>query len=240
MVCTFVVNLCFLNRCPLTYLFMEWALLFLFGLTKLVKIFAMYRIEGMNTNDENEIEEEPIEDVVFEETAEGEGEAVSKDKIKKLRDELKNTKTEKADYLANWQKERADFINYKKGEDERKKQTLDFAREQFVEELLPVLDAYDMAFSNKEAWEKVEKNWRMGVEYIHQQLLKVLADNGVIEINPIVGDIPDSNLHDMIENVETEDESKDHTVAQVMQKGYKLTGRVLRPARVKVYEYKQS
>ena len=194
----------------------------------------------MNTNDENEIiDEQPIDDVVFEETVEGEGEAMSKDKIKKLRDELKTTKTEKADYLANWQKERADFINYKKGEDDRKKQTLDFAREQFVEELLPVLDGYDMAFANKEAWEKVDKNWRMGVEYIHQQLLKVLADNGVMEISPVVGDIPDSNLHDMIENVETEDESKDHTVAQVMQKGYKLTGRVLRPARVKVYEYKQ-
>ncbi len=197
----------------------------------------------MNTNDEKEnIDEEidePVDDVVFEETVEGEGEAMSKDKIKKLREDLKKTQSEKADYLANWQKERADFINYKKGEDERKKQTLDFAREQFVEELLPVLDGYDMAFANKEAWEKVDKNWRMGVEYIHQQLIKVLADNGVMEISPTVGDIPDSNLHDMIENVETDDESKDHTVAQVMQKGYKITSRVLRPARVKVFEYKK-
>ena len=96
-----------------------------------------------------------------------------------------------------------------------------------------------MAFANKEAWEKVEKNWRMGVEYIHQQLLKVLSDNGVMEISPVVGDIPNSNLHDMIENVVTDDESKDHTIAQVMQKGYKITGRVLRPARVKVYEFKK-
>ena len=191
-------------------------------------------------NDENEIiDEQPIDDVVFEETAEGEGEAMSKDKIKKLREDLKKSQTEKADYLANWQKERADFINYKKGEDERKKQTLDYARENFVEELLPVLDGYDMAFANKEAWEKVDKNWRMGVEYIHQQLLKVLADNGIMEISPGVGDVPDSNLHDMIENVETGDESKDHTIAQVMQKGYKFSGRVLRPARVKVFEYKK-
>ena len=162
---------------------------------------------------------------------------MSKDKIKKLREDLKTAQAEKADYLANWQRERADFINYKKGEDERKKQTLDFAREQFVEELLPVLDGYDMAFANKEAWEKVDKNWRMGVEYIHQQLLKVLADNGVSEISPAVGDIPDSNMHDMIENVPTEEKDKDHTIAQVMQKGYKLRDRVLRPARVKVFEH---
>lgn len=193
----------------------------------------------MDTNEEKEIIEEPADDVVFEDTAEGEGEAMSKDKIKKLREELKTAQTEKADYLANWQKERADFINYKKGEDERKRQTLDFAREQFVEELLPVLDGYDMAFANKEAWEKVDKNWRMGVEYIHQQLLKVLADNGISEINPNVGDKPDSNLHDMIENVETDEEKKDHTIAQVMQKGYKMRERVLRPARVKVFEHKK-
>ena len=189
----------------------------------------------MNTDENEEI----IDDVVCEDTAEGEGEALSKDKIKKLREDLKTAQTEKADYLANWQKERADFINYKKGEDDRKKQTLDFAREQFTEELLPVLDAYDMAFSNKEAWEKVDKTWRMGVEYIHQQLLKVLADNSVSEISPVEGDAADSNLHDLIDTVATEDESKDHTVAQIMQKGYKMKDRILRPARVKVYEFKK-
>lgn len=179
------------------------------------------------------------DDVVFEDTAEGEGEALSKDKIKKLREDLKAAQAEKADYLTNWQKERADFINYKKGEDDRKKTTLDFAREQFVEELMPVLDGYDMAFSNKEAWEKVDKTWRMGVEYIHQQLIKVLADNGVSEIAPQEGDAADSNVHDLIETVPTDDRSKDHTVAAIMQKGYKMKERVIRPARVKVWEYAQ-
>lgn len=185
--------------------------------------------------DENE---EIIDDVVFEDTAEGEGEALSKDKIKKLRDDLKTVNAEKADYLQNWQKERADFINYKKGEDERRKQTMDFVREQITEELLPVLDAYDMMSANKESWEKVDKAWRQGVEYIHQQLLKVLADNGISEIAPNVGDAPDSNLHDLIDTVETEDASKDHTIASIMQKGYKMGARIVRPARVKVYARK--
>lgn len=188
----------------------------------------------MHKNNDDEI----TDDVVFEETAEGEGEALSKDKIKKLREDLKTAQAEKTDYLTNWQKERADFINYKKGEDERKKQTLDFAREQFVEELLPVLDAYDMAFSNKEAWEKVDKGWRMGVEYIHQQLLKVLLDNGVTEIAPAIGDALDSNLHEAVDTIETEDRAKDHTVAIVMQKGYKMKERILRPSRVKTFEKK--
>ncbi len=194
----------------------------------------------MHTDDiipENE-STEPIDDVVFEDTVEGEGEAFSKDKIKKLRDDLKAAQTEKADYLTNWQKERADFINYKKGEDERKKQTLDYMREQFTEELLPILDAYDMMSANKEAWEKVDKSWRSGVEYIHQQLLKVLADNGVAEIAPKEGDAADANLHDLIDTVPTDDAAKDSTVAQVMQKGYKLKDRIVRPARVKVFQKK--
>ncbi len=179
-----------------------------------------------------------IDDVVFEETAEGEGEAFSKDKIKKLREDLKAVEKEKQDYLTNWQKERADFINYKKAEDERRKQILDYAREGFVEELLPVLDAYDMAFANKEAWERVEKNWRMGVEYIHAQLLKVLSDNGVSEISPKEGDTPDANLHEMVDTIATDDVAKDHIVAQVMQKGYKNGDKIIRPARVKVWEKK--
>ncbi len=192
-----------------------------------------------NNDDQNEnTEAENTDDVVFEATAEGEGEAMSRDKIKKLRDDLKAATAEKADYLANWQKERADFINYKKGEDERKKQTLDFARERFTEELLPVLDAYDMMSANKETWEKVDKGWRTGVEYTHQQLLKVLADNGVSEIAPKEGDMGDSSLHDFIDTVETDDQARDHTVAAVMQKGYKMGSRVIRPARVKVYARK--
>ena len=182
--------------------------------------------------------EEAADDVVFESTVEGEGEAFSKDKIKKLRDEIKALQTEKADYLASWQKERADFINYKKGEDERKKQTLDYAREGFVEELLPVLDGFDMAFSNKEAWEKLDKGWRTGIEYIRGQFVKILEDNGIAEISPKEGETPDSNLHDFVDTVPTTDSAQDHTIANIMQKGYKIGTRVIRPARVKVYEYK--
>ena len=96
-----------------------------------------------------------------------------------------------------------------------------------------------MAFSNKEAWEKVDKNWRMGVEYIHQQLMKVLGENGVSEIAPKIGDGVDANMHDLIEVVHTDDKSKDHTIASVMQKGYKMKDRVVRPARAKVFEYKE-
>ena len=78
----------------------------------------------------------------------------------------------------------------------------------------------------------------MGVEYIHQQLLKVLADNGVTPISVKEGDAFDANLHEPMDNVETEDEKKDHTIAVVVQSGYKMGERVFRPARVKVFTSK--
>jgi molecular chaperone GrpE len=107
-----------------------------------------------------------------------------------------------------------------------------------VEDLLPVLDAYDMAFSNKEAWEKVDKNWRMGVEYINQQLVKALGENNVAEIPIALGDKFDHNIHEPIENVATEDPTLDHTIQKVIQKGYKSGDKILRPARVNVWAVK--
>lgn len=179
-------------------------------------------------------EEEDIVEFVYN----ADGEEDLKATLKKLRKDLKEAKEKEKEYLTSWQRERADFLNYKKEDQARRGTFISTVKENFVEELLPVLDAYDMAFSNKEAWEKVDKNWRMGVEYIHQQLMKVLSDNGVTEINPKEGDKPDANLHDLIETVATDVSEKDHTIALVMQKGYQMGSRVIRPARVKVFEKK--
>ncbi len=186
------------------------------------------------TDDMNQ-DPEITDDVVFEATEEGEGEALSKDKIKKLREDLKTAQTEKADYLASWQKERADFINYKKGEDDRRKQVTEYARESFIEDLMPVLDGFDMAFGNKEAWEKVDKGWRSGIEYIHQQFLKVLEDNGISQIAPSEGEKADALLHEVMEVSPTDVEEKDGEIFAVMQKGYKIKDRIIRPARVKAW-----
>lgn len=174
------------------------------------------------------------EDVVqFEYNEDGEEDL--KATLKKLRKDLREVQKEKLEYLTNWQRERADFQNYKKDEAERAKRIVDMAREGFIEDLLPVLDSYDMAFANREAWEKVDKNWRMGVEYIHQQLIKTLTDQGVAEIAPNIGDGFDATLHQTIESIPTEDVAQDNSIAKVLQKGYKNGERVIRPARVNVY-----
>ena len=179
-------------------------------------------------------DDEDIVEFVFND----DGEEDIKATLKKLRKDLKTVKAEKQDYLTALQRERADFQNYKKDEATRKAHMTDLIREGFVEELLPVLDAYDMAFANREAWEKVDKNWRMGVEYIHQQLIAMLANNRVVAITPKTGETFDPALHQSIETVATDNASEDHTIASVIQSGYKLGERVIRPARVRVFGVK--
>ncbi len=189
-------------------------------------------------DDEQKKPIEEAEDEVVELEYNADGEEDLKATLKKLRTDLKDTRAKEKEYLTSWQRERADFLNYKKEEDARKASYSAHARERFAEGLLPVLDAYDMAFANKEAWEKVDKNWRMGVEYIHSQLLKVLSENGIEEVPTKEGDSFDANIHEPMDTIPTDNASKNHTVAAVLQKGYKNGGRIIRPARVKVFEFK--
>lgn len=184
---------------------------------------------------ENQEETDDVVEFVYN----ADGEEDLKATLKKLRKDLKEAKAKEMEYLTNWQRERADFTNYKKEEGERGTRVKEYAYQTMITDLLPALDAYDMAFANKEAWEKVDKNWRMGVEYIHQQILKTLADYGVSQIETKVGDVFDHNIHESIETLETNEKEKDHTIAGVTQSGYKLKDRIIRPARVTVFGFKE-
>lgn len=191
--------------------------------------------EDKNTDSLDDTRDDSAESDVVEFVYNDDGEEDIKATLKKLRKDLKDVRKEKEEYLTSWQRERADFQNYKKDELVRLNRAKDYAKETFIDELLPVLDAYDLAFANREAWEKVDKNWRTGVEYIHQQLIKVLSDSGVTEISPNVGDELDHNLHEALETVDGE-EKNSGKIASVTQKGYRTAEKVIRPARVKVYK----
>jgi molecular chaperone GrpE len=164
------------------------------------------------------------------------GEEDLKKTIKKLRADLKKAKAEKDEYLTGWQKERADFVNYKKQEDDRKSNFSESLRERILTRFLSVLDSFNMAFANRDAWEKVDENWRKGVEYIHDQMSSIFEEYGVKEIGE-VGEIFDHNIHHSIEMIPTGKIGDDHKIAEVIQKGYKLGDRVIRAARVNVWEY---
>ncbi len=165
------------------------------------------------------------------------GEEDLKKTLKKLRVDLKQAKKEKEEYLTGWQKERADFANYKKDEDNRKSLFSEAMRERIITRFLTLADSFSMAFANKEAWEKVDANWRKGIEYIYSQMNSIFEEYGVKPVGK-VGEDFDPGMHESIELVPTEEKDQNHKIATVIQQGYKLAERVIRPARVNVYEYK--
>lgn len=183
-------------------------------------------------NDDIKVEkDENLDDsVIAEESAE--------ETIKRLRLKLKKASDEKQEYLSGWQRAKADFINARKRDEESQKEFIKYANESLIAELIPVLESFNMAMGNKDSWEKVDKNWRTGVEYIFNQLKKALEERGLVELNP-VGDRFDPNRDEAVEHVLVEDEKQDHIVISVIQKGYSLNNKVIKAPKVVVGEYKK-
>lgn len=171
------------------------------------------------------------DDLQFESEDEAESPALA---MKKLREKLKICEKEKKEYLDGWQRMRADFANVKKDEEKSRGEMIKFAAEGLVDDLIPVLDSFSMAFGNKEAWEKVDENWRKGVEYIYAQMYSVLESRGLTEIGK-VGEKVDPRTHVAIEEVPPPSEKQAGTVSEVVQKGYRLHSKVIRPAKVKSF-----
>jgi molecular chaperone GrpE len=186
----------------------------------------------------NTEENEHFEDVTFVDSTEDGDALPTKDVVKKLSDDLKKARADKEEYLTGWQRAKADYVNLQKEMDQVRANTSLITKEKIVESLLPSIDSFDMAMANKKAWESVDKNWRTGVEYIYQQIISGLSDVGV-EIIDKTGIPFDPNLHQSIESIVTDDQSKDHTIEKVIQAGYKIGERVIRPARVNIFEYKK-
>lgn len=122
---------------------------------------------------------------------------------------------EKEEYLAGWQRAKADFLNYKKEETERTEEMLKYVKQDLCLKILPILDNFEL----------FEKN-------IKKQLQDFLKDQGIEEIKG-VGERFDPNLHEAIEEVKMKNK-KTGVIAEVAQKGYKLGGKVIRPAKVKI------
>lgn len=183
--------------------------------------------EIIDTNEE--------EDIVLEDNTEVTG-ADYKAKVDKLRARIKELEKKNSELLDGWQRDKAEFINTRKRDEESKKEFLKFAKGDIISEIIPVLDAFESAFKNKEAWEKADKNWRTGVEYIHSQLTNTLTQHGLKIINPI-GEKFDHNRDEAIETIKVDEEENNDKILDVVQVGYELNGKELRAPKVKVGSY---
>lgn len=193
--------------------------------------------KDIKNNEEIPIDSENFQDLEFVESTEDGEELSVKDASKKLKEDLKICRAEKEEYLTGWQRAKADYINLQKDLDLTRINVSVLAKEKMMEKLLPALDSFEMAFSNKEHWETLDKEWRDGISSIYQQLISGLKDSGIEKIDQSNVSF-DPNIHQSINVVETTEESKDHQVEKILQTGYKISDRVIRPAKVTIYEYK--
>lgn len=183
------------------------------------------------------INDEQVEDLEFEELDWVGDEKKDKAKLKDLREKLKQSQSESREHLTALQRARADYVNLKKEKDEVTDVVKQKTTERIMLGFLPVLDSFDMAMGNTDAWNAVDANWRVGVEYIYNQMKTVLDDYGVTEIS-VAGVAFDPMLHDPMEAKETEDEKLDDVIEKIIQKGYKMGDKVIRPAKVIVWRKK--
>ncbi len=178
----------------------------------------------------DETHDELEADVVPEEEAE-----VGPGALKALREKLNACLAEKQEYLAGWQRAKADYVNARKAEGERAELRVSAERLKILSSVLAALDSFEMALGDRESWEKVDATWRTGVERIYGQLKGVLAEHGVEPFGE-TGEPFDPRRHEPVTTVPTAEAAADNTVAQVIQRGYRTSESILRPARVTVFQ----
>ncbi len=157
-----------------------------------------------------------------------EGSEQAEERVAKLREELKQCEAERREYLDGWQRAKADLINYKKDEARRFEEFAKYAAEGIVAEVMQVLDSFDLALRHE-----IPKDVEKGIVLIRSQLEDILRRRGLEPIAAL-GQKFDPARHEAIGEVEAESGKEEGIVVEELQKGYKLGGRVLRPARVKV------
>lgn len=156
--------------------------------------------------------------------------------IEKLKKNLRTCTKERQENLDGWQRTRADYANLKNEFDKKKSEYIRLGIERSVNDILPVVDSFQMAFAQKEVWEKVSKDWRQGIEHIYSQLENVLISQGVNKIDAKNKPF-DPSKHEAVENIAVTDPILDGQVLEIIKDGYILNDRVIRPAQVQVGTY---
>ena len=173
------------------------------------------------------IEEKEVEEEIKEEAAE------EPEKEEEGKEEVKEEAAEEAaeepaeDENTKYLRLMADFQNYKKRVEKEKKDLYAYANENIMNELLTVLDNFERALDHDDG-----EGFKEGVEMIFKQLGDALEKSGLAEI-PALGEEFDPQKHNAVMTEDT-DEYESGKVSGVMQKGYTLNGKVIRPSMVKV------
>ena len=155
--------------------------------------------------------------------------AASEDALSQALAELATLKAKSAELADQYLRAQADVQNARRRAEDEIAKARKFAVESFAESLLPVTDSLEAGLAIQNA---TPEQIREGAEATLRQLKSALERNKVVEINPAAGTRFDPHHHQAISVVPAEQDA--NTVVTVLQKGYSIAERVLRPALVTV------
>ncbi len=146
-------------------------------------------------------------------------------------EELMKAQKQAQEYLEGWQRERAEFSNYRKRVENQLKDSYQTASLDSLKKFLPIIDDFERAMATAPT-ELADQSWLNGVLLIHRKFQKILEEAGVEAIDP-TGEPFDPNRHEAVSMEDSADHESGH-VMDTLQKGYAYGDRVLRPAVVRV------
>jgi molecular chaperone GrpE len=169
------------------------------------------------------------EDPANEQQAMDDREAAEAEPEAEPEDPLASMERQRDEYLDLARRTQADFENYRKRAAREAAAAGERAKSGLVRELLPIVDNLERALASAE---DTEQHLAEGVRLVHSELIAVLERNGVQQFDP-AGDRFDPAEHEAL-SMRSDGESEPGVVIDVVEKGYRANGAVLRPARVVV------
>lgn len=148
------------------------------------------------------------------------------DEITVLQEKLAAAEAQRDEYLAGWQRAKADLINYKKDEFKHLEDVARYGSVDLIRDLITVLDNFDLGLRTLEKSGPVEK----GVYLIRSQIEDILKKRGLTKFNVKPGDLFDPSIAEAMSEVEAD--RPPGTVVEEIEPGYRLHDKVLRAARV--------
>ena len=149
-------------------------------------------------------------------------------------DYINNEEKKSLEYLAGWQRERADALNARRDYEQKLESLKEIVKEELLADFLPIMDSINLAVQSVP--EDVAKtSWFAGIAGIGKQVDAFLGKMDMQRISA-VGKPFNPHEHEAMEMVDNADPQKSQTVAEEVQPGYALKGKVIRPSLVKVFK----
>jgi molecular chaperone GrpE len=189
------------------------------------------KVSEDSVEEKNEQEVESPE--VGEKAEENESSQDDEKSFEKAKKEEKSLSKEEETFKVQLQRMQAEFQNFRKRVEKEKAELSLFVKAEFVKRFLPLLDDMNRLKTNLESDEKTLKN---ALDMVFKKLDDFTKSES-IETFAEVGEVFDPNLHDALMQVPTDDKKQDETIAQVFEPGIKVGERIVRHAKVQVFQH---